>query len=130
MDEDEENEEYVACSNCGEVFSKRYTFCPYCGRRVFHPHTTPILLIFRRNILLKCDPSVHLFFTLPFIYCDARVNSSNLSWFRSKICRIFRSNVIGSQYNLFNLFSCTIPKPYLCNNIDNHSSGRVLSNHP
>ena len=68
MDEDEENEEYVACSNCGEVFSKRYKFCPYCGRRVFHPHTTPILLIsagiyFLNAVLLFISFSPHLLFT-------------------------------------------------------------------
>ncbi|MGB9756830.1 MAG: hypothetical protein ACPLVJ_03510 [Candidatus Bathyarchaeales archaeon] len=68
MDEDEENEEYVVCSNCGEVFSKGYKYCPYCGRRVFNPHTTPLLLIsagiyFLNAVLLFISFSPYLLFT-------------------------------------------------------------------
>ena len=45
MDENEdETENYIFCPKCEKIVPKNCKFCPYCGRRLFHPHVTPLLL--------------------------------------------------------------------------------------
>ncbi|MGQ9530013.1 MAG: zinc-ribbon domain-containing protein [Candidatus Bathycorpusculaceae bacterium] len=57
------DEEYVACFNCGEVVPKNFKFCPHCGRRLFHPQTSPLLLVsaglYFLNAISSVFPSPH-----------------------------------------------------------------------
>lgn len=71
-----EDEEYTACQNCGEVVPKNYKFCPHCGRRLFHLHMTPLLLVsagiyFLNAILLAVIFSPHLLFVTTLEFATA-----------------------------------------------------------